>query len=290
MTPVIIGASVRGDSHIRHGIECQDSFLIIDGIHETEHKNGYYKKMDEDVRIVSVADGHGSNSCPYSKTGSRKATEVFCDIMAEYAAKYKQNMEDLFVALNQEGETARIAKSIITEWEKRIIMSHINSKDKVIPMDENGNRDDKAIWKQYGTTLLGALITSQFIFFLQLGDGDITCVNSETATAVIEGDKILGVETHSISKFSSWKKVLTKVVRLEGLLQNPMLYILSTDGWTNSHVSQDEFYMTCKEYYQLIQERGLEIVENNLESWLSETSRLGCGDDITAVLIYYDNK
>jgi serine/threonine protein phosphatase PrpC len=143
------------------------------------------------------------------------------------------------------------------------------------------------IWKKYGTTLLGMLITEKFIFTLQLGDGDITYVDEDNVLPVIEGDKILGVETHSISKPSSWKKVHTKVINIENISVDRFMYVLSTDGWLNSHASSDEFYKTCKDYFSMIQEHGADVIEENLSNWLKETSALGCGDDITTVFVYY---
>lgn len=286
MTPIIIGESVIGESHKRRNIERQDSLLIIDGSHKHDRTNAFYSEISSDVKLIAVADGHGSEACPYSKTGSQTAANVFCDIMAEYAAKYKADMNDLFVSLNREGETTRLAKWIVSEWEKRILQYHAMAK-REIPKKENGDIDAGAIWKQYGTTLLGMLITKGFIFSLQLGDGDITYVDNNGVSPVIEGDKILGVETHSISKPSSWKKVLTRVINLDGITEAPFMYILSTDGWLNSHASDEEFNKTCKDYFAMIQEHGTEIVESNLEGWLSETSKMGCGDDITAVFVYF---
>lgn len=290
MTPIIFGKSVRGESHIRRGIERQDSYLIIDGIHKHDRNNQFYKDISEDIKLIAVADGHGSESCPYSKTGSQTAANVFCDIMAEYAAKYKNNMSDLFVSLNCEGETARIAKHIVSEWDKRILTYHANLAKRNIPKKESGNIDEEAIWKQYGTTLLGMLITKEFAFFLQLGDGDITYVDKNGVLPVIEGDKILGVETHSISKPNSWKKVITRVIKLECVSELPFLYIISTDGWLNSHSNDKEFQKTCFDYFNLIKEQGTQVVENNLEVWLSETSKMGCGDDITVVFAYFEKE
>ena len=289
MTPIIIGESVRGESHIRHNVERQDSFLIIDGKHRHDRKGQFYNEMSSDIKLIAVADGHGSESCPYSKTGSQTATNVFCDIMSEFAAKYRDNMDELFVSLNREGETSRIAKWIVGEWEKRILQHHAMVK-RDVPKTESGDIDAGAIWKQYGTTLLGMLITHNFVFFLQLGDGDITYVDNKGVSPVIEGDKILGDETHSISKPSSWKKILTRVINLDGNKEKPFMYILSTDGWLNSHSSEEEFKKTCRDYFNMICDQGIEVVESNLERWLSETSSMGCGDDITTVFIYFGDE
>lgn len=289
MTPVIIGEFVEGESHKRHNIECQDSFLIIDGVHKNRHKSRYYEDLDEDVKIIAVADGHGSKSCPHSKTGSQTAVNVFCDIMAEYLVKYKEDRDGLFATLNSEGEATGIAKSIVSEWERRILEVHkLNRRERMY--DAAGNPDHAAVWKQYGSTLLGLLITKDFIFAMQLGDGDITYVDKNGVLPFIEGDKLLGVETHSISKEDSWKKFFTKAVRINNIKENRFLYILSTDGWLNSHASEEEFHKTCQEYFSLCRKHGLTVIENNLKKWLSETSAMGCGDDITVVFAYFERK
>ena len=287
MTPIIIGESVSGDSHIRQDVERQDNYLIIDEDHPHDRTSAFYNDISSDIKIIAVADGHGSEACPYSKTGSQTAVNVFCDTMAEFASTYKNNMEDLFVSLNREGETTRLSKWIVSTWENRILAVHAMN-HRPAPKLPNGDYDAEAIWKQYGTTLLGMLVTKEFIFCFQLGDGDITYIDANRVCPAIEGDKILGVETHSISKRSSWQKALTRVIPIDKQASKPFMYTISTDGWINSHASEEDFHKTCYDYLTLISERGISVVKDNLESWLSETSKLGCGDDITVVIVYFD--
>ncbi len=35
---------------------------------------------------------------------------------------------------------------------------------------------------------------------------------------------------------------------------------------------------------------GTETVQTNLKKWLTETSELGCGDDITVVMAYFEGE
>ncbi len=67
----------------------------------------------------------------------------------------------------------------------------------------------------------------------------------------------------------------------------PYLYMLFTDGFANSYVSDEEFQKTCRDYYNMIGQHGFEAVKNNLANWLKETSKLGCGDDVTVVMTYF---
>lgn len=265
----IFGASVQGASHIRNGRECQDSLKKV--------------VRDSGAVILSVADGHGSDSCPYSKTGSFTAVNVFCKIMGDYLDTYDGQTEMLFTFLKREGDT-KIAQEIDAEWRRRILRLHTKSK-REIPLNEDGSKDKEAVYRLYGSTLLGLVITEEFLFAFQLGDGDIVKVSEAGIYNVIEADKILGTETHSLSKAESWKKAITLIRRREED-QKPVMFLLSSDGFSNSYKNDGEFKKTCKDYYVLLQEHGVKAVSDQLKIWLQETSEMGCGDDITALFAY----
>lgn len=270
MSRKIYGESVQGASHIRNGVVCQDSFRHL--------------QIADNVTLIAVADGHGSESCPYSKTGSKIAVNVFCHVMKGLVQNFSDDMDFLMTYLNREGEL-KVAQAIDEEWKKRVWKAHTDNKREK-PVDESGVHDKAAVYKQYGTTLLGMMITPTFIFAFQLGDGDIVYVKESGVQPVIEGDKILGIETHSLCKIDSWKKAITLIRKRDELYDAPYLYIMATDGFANSYRSQEDFNTTCKDYYALIREHGFDVVTSNLKDWLHETSELGCGDDITVVLAY----
>lgn len=266
----VFGASVQGASHIRSGKECQDSL----------------KKAvkDSGAVILAVADGHGSDSCPYSKAGSFAAVNVFCKIMGDYLDTYAGQQEMLFTFLKREGDT-KIAQEIDAEWKRRILRLHAKCK-REIPLDADHNKDKEAVYKLYGSTLLGLVITEKFLFAFQLGDGDIVKVSENGVYHMIEADKILGTETHSLSKAESWKKAITLIRKREEKESMPVMYMLSSDGLANSYRNDDEFKKTCMDYYILLKEHGVKAVSDQLKTWLQETSEMGCGDDITALFAY----
>ncbi len=266
----VFGASVQGASHIRNGRECQDSLKKV--------------VKDSGAVILSVADGHGSESCPYSKTGSFAAVNVFCKIMGDYLDTYAGQPEMLFTFLKREGDT-KIAQEIDAEWKRRILRLHAKCK-REMPLDENRNKDKGAVYKLYGSTLLGLVMTGDFLFAFQLGDGDIVKVSENGVYPVIEADKILGTETHSLSKLESWKKAITRIRRREENEQLPAMYMLSTDGLSNSYKNDEAFQKTCMDYYVLLKEHGVKAVSDRLKTWLQETSEMGSGDDITALFAY----
>ena len=274
MKQVVFGRSIQGASHVRSETECQDS----------------YKKTicDDGTIILSVADGHGSKSCPYSRTGSRIAVNVFCSIIKNLYEGYAESPEQLLTYLNREGDT-RISMAIDSEWKKRVVECHRKNK-REIPHHENGEDDLMSVYKQYGTTLIGLLITRTFVFAFQLGDGDICYVNSEGFEAVIEPEKILGVETHSLSREKAWEKAITIVRRIDIESTLPSMFFLSTDGFANSYKNEQEHQTAVKDYLQMINEHGVRAVKDSLPGWLSETSSLGCGDDITVLIAYYSTE
>lgn len=266
----VFGASVQGASHIRSGRECQDSLKKV--------------VKESGPVILAVADGHGSDSCPYSKAGSFAAVNVFCKIMGDYLETYAGQQEMLFTFLKREGDT-KIAQEIDAEWKRRILRLHTRCK-REIPLDADKNKDKGAVYKLYGSTLLGLVITEQFLFAFQLGDGDIVKVSEHGVYHMIEGDKILGTETHSLSKAESWKKAITLIRKREEKESMPVMYMLSSDGLANSYRDDDEFKKTCMDYYILLKEHGVKAVSDQLKTWLQETSEMGCGDDITALFAY----
>lgn len=273
MTRNVFGESVQGASHIRIGKECQDSLKKIE--------------KDDDTVILAVADGHGSEACPYSKTGSYVAVNVFCKILGDYLDTYQEQPEILLTFLNREGDT-KIAQAIDAEWKKRILKIHSNYKRDTI-LDKKGNKDKQAIYKMYGSTLLGLVLTKGFLFAFQLGDGDIIKVTANGIQNVIEADKILGTETHSLSKAESWKKAITYTQKRDEDKELPVMYMLSSDGMANSFANEDEFRKTCGDYFGLLKEHGAKAVADKLKDWLCETSELGCGDDITVLFTYYSD-
>ena len=265
----IFGEAVKGASHKNNNISCQDAFKI-------EH-------LSESCSIVAVADGHGSSACPYSKYGSAMAVNTFCYIIRRIYDSCEGNLAKVLSYLNQDGEI-KVAQAIDLEWKKRVLKSHTRSK-RDNPVRDNGRKDKNAIYKQYGTTLLGLFISPDFVYAFQLGDGDMVLVNKEIIEPIIYADKILGVETHSLSKEHSWESSLSSILRLD-TIDKPAILMLSTDGFSNSYLNDDEYRKACKDYFDLICEHGTYEIAKHLESWLDDTSKYGCGDDITTLFVY----
>ena len=223
---------VKGATHVRNQMPCQDNKKII--------------KISDEITIIALADGHGSSKCPRSDRGSMIAVNSFYHIMKKYLEIYGEDEEDithLMTFLNREGDV-RFAQDVCEEWQARVKQSFY--KNKVEGMtNEDGSIKWPSVFSLYGTTLLGMLITDSFVFSFQIGDGDISAVTKDAVEPLVEPEKFLGTETHSLSKPDAWRKAVTSVHRLEAESRESYMYILSTDGFANSYTSDKEYQKTC---------------------------------------------
>ena len=274
MKRYICSECVKGATHERNGRPLQDSKKIVE--------------VSEDILIMAVADGHGSEKCLRSERGSLIAVNAFCEVMSRYLQSYEQDesgMETLVTFLNREGDT-RFAQDVCEEWQYRVKQSFYKNKVSTL-IDVDGTVNWKGVYSLYGTTLLGMLITPTFVFSFQIGDGDISFATENDCYTLVEPEKFLGTETHSLSKVDAWRKAVAAVRRKEIGKDLPYLYMLSTDGFANSYASDEVYRDTCREYCEMINNHGFEVVKENLAKWLKETSDYGCGDDVTVAIAYF---
>lgn len=274
MKRYICGECVKGATHERNGKPLQDSKKIVE--------------ISDRIAILAVADGHGSDKCTRSDRGSAIAVNAFYAVIKNYLLSYGQDAEgmtSLITFLNREGDT-RFAQDVCEEWQARVKQSFYKNKVEELIADD-GTIDWKSVYSLYGTTLLGMLITDTFVFSFQIGDGDINLITGTGISPLVEPEKFLGTETHSLSKADAWRKAVASLRRKNADEDMPYLYMLSTDGFANSYASDEEFQKTCREYYNMIGQYGFEAVKDNLANWLKETSELGCGDDVTVVMAYF---
>lgn len=262
-----IGKSVQGASHISGNIPCQDAHRI--------------ECLADGTLVVGVADGHGSAKCVYSDKGARLATDAFVEVITELFERTKDQREKLIYLLRQAGSTD-LSRVICQRWERKINKSYNASLGLA---KKNGEKMPEYTPELYGTTLLGLVVTYDFIFAVQIGDGDMVFVDSYGIERIIEPAKFLGTETYSLSNENPWQHAISYFQRMEFIEKAPCMFMLSTDGFANSFINNNEYLVSCKDYYNTIMKHGDKAVEDNLEEWLSQTSYEGCGDDITLVMI-----
>lgn len=262
-----MGKSVQGASHVSSSVPCQDAHHI--------------ECLADGTIVIAVADGHGSAKCVYSDRGARLAADAFVEVILELIERTTDNREKLIQLFRQAGSTD-VAKVVCMRWRKKINYSYKALKARA---KRDGDDIPEFSTELFGTTLLGLVVAHDFIFAIQIGDGDISFVYESGVERVIEPTKILGTETFSMSNEEPWKYALSYFQRMEFAERVPCMFMISTDGFANSFINDDEYLVSCKDYYDTILEYGDKAVLDNLEEWLCQTSQEGCGDDITLVMV-----
>ena len=278
-TWAVTGACVRGASHIKNDLPCQDALRI-------ENIGAY--------RIIALSDGHGSASCPYSDEGSQAAVDavyaIFGSIIMGKGDPYHT------IAANKD---IWLPKQIEQHWKSAVQTIHQNK--------EQGLNMPDFSHELYGATLLTLIAAEDFIFALQLGDGDILSIqiadgageadgadganqadeaqqNNLQVDWVLPPSDTLGPETNSLCQEDCWQYMKTRIIPLAAGEKAPMFF-LSTDGYANSFSNDEGFKKAGADFYELWNNKGLMYIKDNLESWLIESSVQGSGDDITAALV-----
>jgi serine/threonine protein phosphatase PrpC len=272
------GKTVQGASHIRVGLPNQDA------IEQWPESN------EGPPFILAVSDGHGSAKSFRSHEGARFAVKTAIEVMQAFL----EGEHDFSnVAALKRTVDEHLPKRLVHEWrtavETHLAENPFEADEKWAQLVETeGATAQKAVEANpllaYGATLLTVLVTESFILYLQLGDGDILCVdaNGETTRPLPTDEKLIANETTSLCSPNAWEEVRVRLVTSEN---PPALILATTDGYANSFTSEREFLRLGSDYLQMIRYDGISQVEQELGAILKEASEIGSGDDITLGII-----
>jgi serine/threonine protein phosphatase PrpC len=263
----VIGKSVTGAAHVRHGQPCQDAIEW---------------QVADDFAVLVIADGHGSERSPYSDKGARFAVKITLEVLFDLYRNAQGTPPEPWRALKHEAEE-RLPQVLVRRWVERVKLEDANSGTDNIPSEEEWRKRRLVL---YGSTLLATLLTPRFLLFLQLGDGDIVAVGNDRSCRcpLPKDERLIANETTSLSMPDAWREMQVAFWPMGE--EPPALVMLSTDGYANSFVSRQDFLQAAVDYWELIQEHGPEQVDSHLEEWLREASERGSGDDITVGLAF----
>lgn len=292
MTWDLIGVSVQGYSHLRSNKKNQDSFNIFPN-----------EEISSPPIIFALSDGHGGEKYYHSDIGSRFAVESAIEILSEFIKSplineiNAENIEEMNKIIKD-----TVCQDIVKSWRKRIFSlgNRDDSRGRTDDIHREKNRPsiiDKQL-EPYGSTLLIGVIGLNCGIFIQLGDGDIILLYEEDQIIrpIPKDENLIANETYSLCLPAAehYFKVNCILFGDENEMDNtsyPSLIMLSTDGYSNSYTSDENFEKVLIDLSKLIFENpeglqsGIKNIKDNLESWLQETSKLGSGDDITVGLM-----
>ncbi len=305
-----IGASVRGTSHVKNGLPNQDYIDI------KEDKVNLIRKKDEESIIfydnesyefnkkiiISLADGHGSKSCIRSDKGSKFAVNLINDILDEFPYEtFIPEPNGLSLIKNELDNKFRFR--LVKEWKEAVKADYYNSpltEEEINLLSEktrekinnheslNSKEIDNIIYKLYGSTVIGTLVTNHFIFFIQLGDGDLLLVYDENDTMEVRRPissdiGMIANETHSLCEDNAIEAIKTAFILNMSI--TPKLIMMSTDGYSNAFIDNESFEKVGKDIWCMIKDGQEKEIKENIINWLNYASEKS-GDDISIGLIY----
>ncbi len=258
--------SIRGRSHIVSGTPCQDysAHVVSDG-----------------YAIAVVSDGHGSAPHFRSDVGSKLAVESSVEVIGKYLAdmdSFKNSLEE-----DESGTMDRVVKSIISEWTFNVQEydgTHPLTDDENKLISENGI-DPTNMFKRYGATLIIGVIASGFSFGIQIGDGDLLCINrdSEFNSPIPEDENCVFNHTTSICSSNAFDSFRHFVIMSDEIVA----MLASTDGFTTSFVSDESYGKQCLNYlYLLDQGDNWDKITENLQ----KRSEANAEDDVSLSIVF----
>ena len=109
----------------------------------------------------------------------------------------------------------------------------------------------------YGTTLLVAILTNEFLICFQLGDGDILAAydaTDEVGRVIAKDETLIANETTSLCQDDAVRQFRYEFRVIQHSL--PGLVLLSTDGYANSFASPDAFLKVGRDYLDMLRTEG----------------------------------
>lgn len=269
-------ATETGYNHIRINKVCEDASDFYD---------------DEKMHICVVADGHGSDNYPRTEFGSKFAVDAAIKNVIEFVNTAEKSQvindaENNFERMNQ------LAKSILCSWYESVEEDYnkkpFTEKELKKVSDKYKNRylseniEERKVEKAYGCTLIIYVITDDYSFGMQIGDGK--CVLIDENGQFLEpipwdDDCQLNVTTSicdddAIDEFRFY--ISDKM---------PTAVFIGSDGIDDSYANEEELYALYRSILKIFIEHGDEVGKSEIREYLPVLTKRGSGDDVSMGLI-----
>ncbi|MEY4568136.1 MAG: hypothetical protein RLY14_3106 [Planctomycetota bacterium] len=270
-------SSVIGEMHRRRNMPNQDAIS--------------FRKLPGEFAavVLAVSDGHGSDKCPRSETGSRLAVEaaskVFADfwesIQAKLASATPEERRHLLSNIER-NIRKNLIKLIVTNWVS-LIEEHTENN----PFTRDYDRQEKLL--AYGATLTIAFVCDFFFTCLRLGDCEILIVDQAMMVHRMDtaNPNQVGEDTDSLCMPDADQKFS---VLFSGdtsdAMSKPKLFLVCSDGYEKAFQNRAGFEKSAIDFATLLATaEGRVTIENSMEQWLNESSTYS-GDDVSLGLLF----
>jgi len=280
---VKFAVKAQGVSHFEKDIPCQDAAAAVLGRNNT-------------VGISCVADGHGGIKYFRSDKGSTLAVQVAEKALSNfYLTLAKEKAAIIFPIANSGKGKSIDTPSKLKELEGNIIYNWRNAvaedmeqnpfteaeielcENNKIPLD-----DQKNLMFVYGSTLIAGLVSDNFWFALQIGDGLCVVIENEEKITIpiAEDNRLVFGRTTSLcdnDAIDNFRETFG-FCRIDGMT-------VATDGITDSF-EPEKYLQFNKELLEKFTHLPVENAEKELQNFLPEISERGSRDDVSMAGIF----
>lgn len=271
-------ACVRGSAHLRSGLPNQDAAQCL-AIPGEEGRPG--------MAVAAVSDGHGGGRHFRSQIGSSLAVSTAVDVVQSFLLEHACDADAIGA-----GDVQELQRVLVDRWIAEVsadLEKHPLTSGELQQLQQGDGRGSRSLMEAvpkmaYGATLLLAAATEDLILYLQLGDGEILCVDSagEAMRPLPADPRLVGNQTTSLCQPDAWREFRAAWLASRDL---PSLVLLSTDGYANSFRSDEDFLKIGGDYLEFIREQGISAMAEELPRILKEATEAGSGDDITLAIL-----
>ena len=259
--------SVRGASHERTGLVCQDSSAY---------------KIGERYAIAVVADGHGSKKHFRSHIGSKAATEAVLEAIERFYED-PDEFEKNFPAKHR-SIIKNIEKQVISIWNSKVA-EHL--KENPVTADEKSKFEPEEFENilpesYYGTTLIAAIAGRDFTFGFQIGDGSLVAVFDDGETSMLMDYEESNPANITASMCNANASSLFDEFYVEH--KTVLALFVSTDGLYTSFGRDDDFL----NYHTIITSQLSDSMEFEpaVVKNLQKRSHYGTEDDVSLSCVF----
>lgn len=256
--------TVQGASHIKKNRECQDASKSF---------------FCADYGIAVVCDGHGGEDYIRSAIGSEMASQIALDNIKEFILQVdkdylRRHFDELLYSL--EG-------SIISMWRDKI-RNHWECNP--ITEEEKSRLSDKAIKRYlingsiasaYGTTLIAVVVTKNYWFCFQVGDGRCVWIDKNSYFDQLKlDDKCFLNATTSLCDSNALEHFHDYYSE-----EIPPAVFVGSDGIDDCFKNNEQLYNFYKTICYSFGTTDIDQAVAELNDFLPRLSKKGSGDDVS---------
>lgn len=271
MQPYIeLNAHHIGKSHVQSGMSCEDYSATY---------------SDDKVSIIVISDGHGDKNCFRSDRGARFACETAINLCRQFQ-RITNHIDDI-TQCDFESLIISLESDIADAWKEKVLAdakAHPFSTEEMLVASKNAQevyRSGQRLEKAYGCTLIFAMITANYWFSIQIGDGkSIAAYKDGVFVEPVPADEnCLGNWSTSLCNSNAkdfFRHYYSKV--------KPIAAFVSSDGVEESF-DQAGLYNLFYSVAYWLKEEGFDTAITKIEGLLPQISEGGSGDDVSVAIM-----